>query len=97
MGSLSRVAQGANIDVAHARRTLEGRMNYLGINLARYKDGGETPLNAMRIGSTPIIFTLERNGAGDTNTTQQNGTAFFWVEYLKIMNLKNGQISVMDM
>ena len=97
MGSLSRVAQGADIDIANARRTLEGRMNYLGINLARYKDGGETPLNAMRIGSTPIIFTLERNGAGDTNTTQQNGTAFFWVEYLKIMNLKNGQISVMDM
>ena len=97
VGDASRVKQGVAITKAHGRRTIEGRMNYLGVNLARYKAGGDSPLNAMRVGSTPIIFTLTRIGANDAKTTKKNGTAYFWVEYLKMMNLKNGQISVMDM
>ena len=51
----------------------------------------------MRVGSTPIVFNISRNGANDADTTQKNGTIYFWVEYLKMMNLKNGQISVMDL
>ncbi len=75
-----------------------GRKNYLAINLAKYKDGAESPLNAMRIGSTPVILNLNYDGtAGDALTSQVDGTAFIWVEYLKMMNLKNGQITVMDM
>ena len=97
VGKNSVTKQGASVQVANVREQLEGRMNYLAINLARYKSGGDSPMNAMRIGSTPIVFQLTRNGAGDADTTQQTGTAYFWVEYLKMMNLKNGQISVMDM
>lgn len=97
VGQLSRVVQGASNTKTNAQRQLQGRMNYLGINLARYKGGGESPLNAMRIGSTPIIFSLTRDGTNDANTTQKTGTAYFWVEYLKMMNLRKGQISVMDM
>ncbi len=93
----SATQQGNSVDLPNARRQLEGRMNYLGINLAKYKDGAESPLNAMRVGSTPIVFTLTKNGANDANTTARSGVAYFWVEYLKMMNLKNGQISVMDM
>jgi hypothetical protein len=59
--------------------------------------GPESPLNAMRIGSTPIVFNLNYTGAGDVNTSQQAGTVYFFVEYLKMMNLKNGQITVMDL
>ena len=97
VGDVSAVEQGNDVELSNMRRQLSGRMNYLGINLARYKNGGDSPLNAMRIGSTPIIFTLTRDGTNDANTTQKTGTAYFWVEYLKMMNLKNGQISVMDM
>mgnify|MGYP003641121773 FL=1 len=97
VGDFSRVSQGASIDTANVKATMEGRLNYLGINLARYKAGGDTPMNAMRIGSTPVLFSLRRDGTADTDTTAKTGTMFFWVEYLKIMNLKNGQISVMDM
>ena len=97
VGALSRVMEGAKVDVANIRETMEGRLNYLGVNLARYKAGGDSPMNAMRIGSTPVLFSLRRDGANDDNTTAKTGTMFFWVEYLKIMNLKNGQISVMDM
>ena len=97
VGDKSVVLEGAALNKTNVRRQMEGRYNYLGINLAKYKSGAESPLNAMRIGSTPIIFSLTRNGANDANTTAKSGTVFFWVEYLKMMNLKNGQISVMDM
>ena len=97
VGDKSVVLEGAALAKANVRRQMEGRYNYLGINLAKYKSGAESPLNAMRVGSTPIIFTLTRNGANDADTTAKSGTVFFWVEYLKMMNLKNGQISVMDM
>ena len=97
VGDGSNVLEGAGIGFANIRECLEGRLNYLGINLAKYKNGAESPLNAMRVGSTPIVFNLTRNGANDADTTQKNGTIYFWVEYLKMMNLKNGQISVMDL
>ena len=97
LGDESTTIQGAVVNVTSLRNQMEGRLNYLGINLARYKAGGDSPMNAMRIGSTPIIFSLTRNGAGDASTTAKAGTAYFWVEYLKMMNLKNGQVSVMDM
>ena len=99
LGERSTTIQGVDIPMANVREQMEGRMNYLGVNLARYKSGGDSPMNAMRVGSTPIVFTLTRNGANDALTTNapNGGVAFFWVEYLKMMNLKNGQISVMDM
>ena len=97
IGDVSAVLEGAGISVANIDEQLQGRMNYLGINLAKYKNGAESPLNAMRVGSTPIVFNLTRNGANDADTTAKNGTMYFWVEYLKMMKLENGQISVMDL
>lgn len=91
------VRQGNAVSLTGQSNEMMGHRNYLGINLARYKNGAESPLNAMRIGSTPILFTLERTGANDANVTAQSGTVYFWVEYLKMMNLKNGQITVMDL
>ena len=76
---------------------MEGHKNYLGINLARYKNGAESPLNAMRIGSTPILFNLTKSGGQDVHVSAKSGEIYFWVEYLKMMNLKNGQITVMDL
>ena len=73
-----------------------GRQNYLGVNLAKY-GSRETALNAIRVGSTPIIYNLQYNGANDADTSAVSGTLYFFVEYLKVMNLKNGEINVMDM
>ena len=75
----------------------QGRQNYLAVPLSKYNKGGESVLNAMRIGSTPIIFTLKTNGANDADTTAKDGNLYFFVEYLKMMNLKNGDITIMDM
>jgi hypothetical protein len=100
MGEKSVTSVGGPLQVDNVRRQIEGRLNYLGVNLAKYKAGGDTPLNAMRIGSTPIVFTLGANSTGDATTTgnqKGGGTIYFWVEYLKMLNIKNGQVSVMDM
>jgi hypothetical protein len=91
------VRAGGALQIQNLRRKVCGRLNYLGVNLAKYKDGAESPLNAMRVGSTPVVFTLNKNGANDADTTAQSGNVYFWVEYLKLMNLKNGQISVVDL
>tara|TARA_R100001463_G_scaffold1643_1_gene7184 strand:- start:10713 stop:12287 length:1575 start_codon:yes stop_codon:yes gene_type:complete len=92
---------GANIDVSNVAEQRMGRQNYLAVNLAKYMNGAESPLNAIRVGSTPIIFQLNYNASKtasvDTNTTAKSGTAYFFVEYLKMMNLKNGEVSVVDL
>ena len=86
------------VNMPRTREQVCGRKNYIGVNLAKYNTGAESPLNAMRIGSTPIIFNLNYSGtANDALTSQVAGTCYFWVEYLKLMNLKNGQITIMDM
>ncbi len=88
--------KGADIAETNVAEQRQGRQNYLSVNLAKYMNQ-ETPLNAVRVGSTPIIFSLQRNGASDADTTAKSGTIFFFVEYLKMMNLKNGEVSVMDL
>lgn len=89
--------QGTARTITNNVRQSAGRQNYLAVSLAKYSKGPESPLNAMRIGSTPILFSLERNGDNDANTTRQNGEVYFWVEYLKMMTLKNGQVIVSDL
>lgn len=76
---------------------LMGRKNYLCIPCGKYGSAGTSSASAIRVGSTPIIFTLQYTAGSDKNTTAQPGTAFFFVEYLKMMNLKNGEIRVMDL
>ena len=91
---------GLAVSEANVAEQRMGRQNYLSVNLAKYMDQ-ETPLNAVRVGSTPIIFTLSKNATApllnDVNTTGQTGTIYFFVEYLKMLNLKNGEVSVMDL
>ena len=93
------VKQGALITPAatNLQAGIMGRQNYLAIPLAKYTKGPESPLNAMRVGSTPIVFNLSYTGVGDDNTSHHSGTVYFFIEYLKMMNLKNGQITVMDL
>ena len=73
-----------------------GRQNYLSVNCAKY-GGAEQQQNALRIGSTPVIFNIQYDGANDADTSALPGTLYFFVEYLKMMNLKNGEITVLDM
>ncbi len=88
---------GADINQANLKQQRMGRQNYLAVNLAKYMSGAENPINAMRIGSTPVIFSLKYNGANDADTSARSGNLYFFVEYLKVMNLKNGEINIADL
>ena len=88
---------GTAITQANLKQQRMGRQNYLAVNLAKYMKGAENPINAMRIGSTPVIFTLKYDGTNDANTTQKTGNLYFFVEYLKVMNLKNGEVNIADL
>ena len=88
---------GTAVTQANLKQQRMGRQNYLAINLAKYMKGAENPINAMRIGSTPVIFTLKYDGTNDANTTSKTGNLYFFVEYLKVMNLKNGEVNIADL
>jgi len=88
---------GADITQTNLKQQRMGRQNYLAVNLAKYMDGAENPINAMRIGSTPVIFSLKYNGANDADTSAQSGNLYFFIEYLKVMNLKNGEVNIADL
>ena len=77
-----------------------GRNNYIGIDLAKYRRGDEEVYNALRVGSTPVIFRFERTGSADASlSAQDNGAVdfYFWVEYLKKMSIQRGIVDVSDM
>ena len=96
----ARQVTGAAVNMDGVADKLMGRNNYLCVPCGKY-GGGDSPANAIRVGSTPIIFNLQYNatksGANDAACTAVPGTAFFFVEYLKMMTLKGGEISVVDL
>ena len=73
-----------------------GSQNYIGIDCAKYSNGGDTPLNGLRIGATPIVFRLQRDSGTDTRTKSSVGLTFF-VEYLRLFDLKSGMVGVRDL
>ena len=96
VGNLQRNFPGAVVNYADSHVKRMGRQNYLSVNCAKYGNA-ESQVNALRIGSTPLIFNLQYKGTNDPDTTARAGTLYFFVEYLKMMTLKNGEITVMDM
>ena len=94
-------ATGADANNYTVAQKLMGRKNYLCVPCGKYGSTGTNPASAIRVGSTPIIFTLQYtanlNTTNDPNTTATPGNVFFFVEYLKQMNLNNGEIRVADL
>lgn len=82
-----------------------GTQNYIGVDLAKYSDGPDSPLNGMRIGATPIILRLgwqrgtATGGAGGVADTRTNSpiSLTVFVEYLRMFELQAGAVSLRDM
>jgi len=89
-----------NVGVFNCALQHMGRNHYIGIDLAKYRRGDEEVYNALRVGSTPVLFRFERTGSADAALNlQDNGSVnfFFWVEYLKRMTIQRGIVEVSDM
>ena len=74
---------------------IKGTQNWCAVDLSKYGNG-INPSNAMRIGSTPIIFRLKRSSAADARTKGVVSITCF-VEYLRLFDLRGGDLSVRDL
>ena len=88
---------------ADIQNNVQGRQKYLGFNLAKFRNGKDSPLNSIRIGSTPIILRMKRTGLAnaDTSATQnqvnesQGAVAInMWCVWVRLLSIKNGLVNV---
>ena len=75
-----------------------GHLNYIGIDLAKYRKGDEEVWNALRIGSTPILFSWDRTASLGGDAQMDGAVRFYiWVEYLRQMKVQRGVVEISDM
>ena len=87
------------------RDGIAGTQAFIGFDLSKYGvEGGFNPANAgFRVGSTPIILNIEQDGANIEDTTPQKALRQNSVkqvdvicESIKIMQIRNGMVDVME-
>lgn len=74
---------------------IKGTQNWCAVDLSKY-GSAINPANAMRIGATPIIFRLKRS-CGDDARTKGVVSITCFVEYLRLFDLRGGDLSVRDL
>jgi len=81
----------------------QGRMKYLGINLAKIDNKEDVPSNAVKIGPDGLVFRYSRNSGAD-GESQGNNTRtksavemLFWVHNVSALVIKNGRAQKIDL
>lgn len=87
--------------VNSVRSDYQGKFRYVGFNLAKTRFGNDTPSNAVNVGDAPLIVRLERSGGGRTGEPAQTGAGTeanlnLWVECVKLLQIKNGEMEVFN-
>jgi len=74
---------------------LQGSLYISAFDLSKYPSGGDTLSNSgFRVGATPVIFRSKRNGT--VPFTQQGVEVEFFVEYLKVMDIRSQIVDTRD-
>ena len=77
------------------RDALQGSLYISAFDLSKYPQGGDTLSNAgFRVGATPVIFRSKRDAS--TVFTQQAVECDFFVEYLKVMDIRSQVVDTRD-
>ena len=77
------------------RDALQGSLYISAFDLSKYPNGDDTLSNAgFRVGATPVIFRSKRDGS--TVFTQQAVECEFFVEYLKVMDIRSQVVDTRD-
>ena len=74
---------------------IKGTQNWCAVDCSKY-GSSLNPMNALRIGSTPVIFRLKRSSGTDDRTKSAVAITCF-VEYLRLFDLRGGNLSVRDL
>lgn len=92
------IAGGVPVNVGSVRDNYQGKFRYVGFNLSKTRFGNDTPSNAVNVGDAPLIVRLERNGSGRTGEPNQTDSANLnlWVECVKMLQIKNGEMEVFN-
>ena len=74
---------------------IKGSQNWDSVDLSKYGSSLQ-PQNAMRIGSTPIIYRLQRT---TMNNVREGGAVSLtiFVEYLRLFDIRGGDLAVRDL
>lgn len=76
-----------------------GHSNWKALQLSRYANGQISPMNATRIGASPIILRYTRTGgSGDLNRANLKDPLQFliWVCYVKQAIIQDGSVEIVD-
>ena len=95
----------ATANTTGVQADLQGRMRYLGINLANVRgDRNDTPNNAIMVGQSPMVLRISRNsGSGGSDEPTNNAETKsacnmnIWVECVKALVIRNGVIDTIDL
>lgn len=78
----------------------QGRFRYVGFNLAKVRNGNDTPSNAVNVGEAPMVVRIERSHSGRNGEQSANADQVadcnLWVECVKMVEIKNGNIEVFE-
>ena len=76
-----------------------GTQNWIGFNIGQGYGRGLNPANAMRIGATPLRLRITRSTLGDVATQKINSPVqvVCFVEYLRLFDLRDGEVAVRDL
>ena len=76
-----------------------GCQNWIGFNVGQGYGSGLNPANAMRIGATPLRLRIKRTGDGADATQKINSAVQIvcFVEYLRLFDLRDGEVAVRDL
>ena len=76
-----------------------GHSNWKAMQLSRYANGQISPMNATRIGATPIVLRYTRTGgSGALNRNNLKNPLQFlvWVSYVKQAIIQDGSVEIID-
>lgn len=83
--------------IGYVKDGIRGQQNYIGIDLAKFGNkGGDNPMNGMRIGATPIILRIKRTTENNVRTGGAVQLVIF-VEYLRLFDLRDGELGIRDL
>ena len=85
----------ASTGKGQVKNGIKGSQNWCAVDLSKYGNA-INPANAMRIGATPIIFRLKRSSGTDARTKGVVSITCF-VEYLRLFDLRGGDLAVRDL
>lgn len=82
------------------RNDYQGRFRYVGFNLAKVRNGNDTPSNAVNVGEAPMVVRIERSETGRNGevagNANQEANLNMWVECVKMLEIKNGNMEVFE-